>query len=117
MISCNLSQSFDSAGRLVVIAGVDEAGRGPLAGPVVAAAVILDAGRPIADLRDSKQLSELKRTRIAREIRRNARSFSLGIAGPREVDEFNVLQASLLAMERAVLRLGVCPDLIRVDVE
>ena len=97
------------------VAGVDEAGRGPLAGPVVAAAVILDAARPVAGLRDSKTLSARRRTRLAREIRRNAVAFSLGAAAPDEVDELNVLQATLLAMERAVLGLAVQPNLVRVD--
>ncbi len=98
-----------------IVAGVDEAGRGPLAGPVVAAAVILDAAKPVAGLRDSKMLTERRRTLLAREIRRNAVAFSLGAATPGEVDELNVLQATLLAMERAVLGLAVQPDLVRVD--
>ena len=98
-----------------IVAGVDEAGRGPLAGPVVAAAVILDAARPVADLRDSKLLSERQRRRLAREIRRNAVAFALGAAAPDEVDALNILQATLLAMERAVLGLAVRPDLVRVD--
>ncbi|WP_428101759.1 ribonuclease HII [Candidatus Rariloculus sp.] len=114
-MSRNLSQLLDFAAPGAVIAGVDEAGRGPLAGPVVAAAVILDAGKPVAGLRDSKALSECRRTRLAREIRRNAVAFSLGISGPGEVDELNILQASLLAMERAVLGLTVHPDVVRVD--
>jgi len=97
------------------IAGVDEAGRGPLAGPVVAAAVILDTNNPIPGLRDSKTLSEKQRHRLAREIRSKALAFSLGLAEPHEIDDINVLQASLLAMERAVLRLVVIPDLIRID--
>lgn len=98
-----------------IVAGVDEAGRGPLAGPVVAAAVVLDAARPVAGLRDSKTLSERRRTRLAREIRRTAIAFALGAAAPDEVDELNILQATLLAMERAVLGLAVQPDLVRVD--
>ena len=98
-----------------IVAGVDEAGRGPLAGPVIAAAVILDAARPVAGLRDSKLLTERRRTGLAREIRRNAVAFALAAAAPDEVDEFNVLQATLLAMERAVLGLAVRPDLVRVD--
>jgi len=103
------------ASTCAIVAGVDEAGRGPLAGPVVAAAVILDAARPVAGLRDSKQLTERRRTRLAREIRRNAVAFALAAAAPEEVDELNVLQATLLAMERAVLGLAARPDLVRVD--
>lgn len=98
-----------------VVAGVDEAGRGPLAGPVVAAAVVLDACRPIAGLRDSKCLSARERKALALQIRRRSRAFSLGFASPAEVDEHNILRASLLAMERAVLGLKLVPDLIRVD--
>lgn len=98
-----------------LIAGVDEVGRGPLAGPVVAAAVILDPSRPIEGLRDSKQLTALARVRLAREIRQHALCFALAFAGEREVDEINVLQASLVAMRRAVVRLRVTPDHVIVD--
>jgi len=97
------------------LAGVDEAGRGPLAGPVVAAAVILDADNPVAGLRDSKRLTALQRARISRTIRQRARAFALGFAGPEEIDEINILQASLLAMERAVLRLSIVPGHVQVD--
>jgi ribonuclease HII len=97
------------------VAGVDEAGRGPLAGPVVAAAVVLDPRRPIAGLRDSKQLPAAERTRLAREIRAHALAFALGYAGPAEIDAVNILRATLLAMERAVLRLRVVPELVRID--
>ena len=100
-------------GRLV--AGVDEVGRGPLAGPVVAAAVILNDRRPIDGLKDSKQLSPAKRLRLAREIRRHSLCFALAFADEREVDEINVLEASLVAMRRAVLRLRVVPDHVIVD--
>ena len=99
----------------VLIAGVDEVGRGPLAGPVIAAAVILDPARPIAGLRDSKQLTPAARTRLAREIRRYALSFALAAADQQEVDELNVLQASLVAMRRAVLRLSLEPEHVIVD--
>jgi ribonuclease HII len=98
-----------------VVAGVDEVGRGPLAGPVVAAAVILDPARPIQGLCDSKLLSAPRRVCLAGEIRRNALAFSLGCADPDEIDALNVLRASLLAMERAVARLKVCPERILVD--
>ena len=98
-----------------IVAGVDEAGRGPLAGPVVAAAVILDDERPIDGLRDSKRLTEARRVELAKAVRRCARAFAVALAEPAEIDGVNILQASLLAMERAVLRLGVKPDLLRVD--
>jgi ribonuclease HII len=97
------------------IAGVDEVGRGPLAGPVVAAAVILDPRRPVAGLKDSKRLTPAARVRLAREIRRNALCFAIAAASELEVDEINVLQASLLAMRRAVLRLAVTPARVIVD--
>ena len=99
----------------LLLAGVDEAGRGPLAGPVVAAAVILDARRPIDGLYDSKQLSASERSRLAREIRTRALAFGLGLADPAEIDRINILRASLLAMERAVARLKVAPDHVLVD--
>jgi ribonuclease HII len=94
---------------------VDEAGRGPLAGPVVAAAVILDETNPVAGLRDSKCLTARQRVRLARAIRQRSHAFALAFAGPEEIDEINILQASLLAMERAVLRLRIVPDHVRVD--
>ncbi len=97
------------------VAGVDEAGRGPLAGPVVAAAVILDEANPVAGLRDSKCLTARQRVRLARAIRQRSYAFALAFAGPDEIDEINILQASLLAMERAVLRLRIMPDHVRVD--
>jgi ribonuclease HII len=99
----------------VWIAGVDEAGRGPLAGPVVAAAVILDPRNPIDGLTDSKLLSADARTELAREIRRKACAFGLGLADPAEIDTINILQASLRAMERAVARLAPIPQLVLVD--
>ena len=97
------------------VAGVDEAGRGPLAGPVVAAAVILDDERPIDGLKDSKLLTEARRIELAKEVRNCARAFAVALAEPIEIDGANILQASLLAMERAVLRLGLKPDLVQVD--
>lgn len=98
-----------------LVAGVDEVGRGPLAGPVVAAAVILDPERPIAGLADSKRLSAAARLRLAREIRCRALSFAIAAASEGEVDELNVLQASLVAMRRAVLRLALTPSHVIVD--
>jgi ribonuclease HII len=109
------SQSFAFVAEDADICGVDEAGRGPLAGPVVAAAVVLDPARPIDGLRDSKLLSEPERVRLASEIRRNAKAFAVAFASRDEIDGSNILQASLLAMERAVLRLKLVPQLIRVD--
>lgn len=96
-------------------AGVDEAGRGPLAGPVVAAAVILDPDRPVAGLADSKKLSATRRARLEREIQTNALAWALGRAEVVEIDQINILQASLLAMQRAVQALTVQPQRVLVD--
>lgn len=98
-----------------VVAGVDEAGRGPLAGPVTAAAVILDPGRPIAGLKDSKQLPPLQRERLAAAIRARALAWAVGWADHAEIDCLNILQASLLAMRRAVLALSLVPVKVWVD--
>jgi len=97
------------------VAGVDEVGRGPLAGPVVAAAVILDPERPIEGLVDSKKISEKKRERLALEIREKALAWALGRAEVEEIDEINILQASLLAMQRAVEQLQPAPDRALID--
>jgi len=97
------------------IAGVDEAGRGPLAGPVVAAAVILNPNKPIVGLRDSKQLSPKKRESLFDEILNKASAFAFGQADVEEIDELNILQASLLAMRRAVLSLALEPVRVLVD--
>lgn len=105
--------AFDQQAALV--AGVDEVGRGPLAGPVVAAAVILDPAHPIAGLADSKRLTAAARQRLAREIRCHALSFALAAVGQAEIDRINILQASLLAMRLAVLRLDVRPEHVIVD--
>lgn len=109
------SLSFAFVAEDADICGVDEAGRGPLAGPVVAAAVVLDPARPIEGLKDSKLLTELARTELAAEIRRKAKAFAVAAASHEEIERLNILQASLLAMERAVLRLRLVPDLIQVD--
>ncbi|MFA5922366.1 MAG: ribonuclease HII [Methylococcaceae bacterium] len=101
--------------QYVLVAGVDEAGRGPLAGPVVAAAVILDPSRPIDGLADSKILSERKRDGLFEIIKADALSWSVGIASVEEIDEFNILQATLLAMQRAVNGLAIQPDEVLID--
>ena len=98
-----------------LVAGVDEAGRGPLAGPVVAAAVILDAQQPIAGLADSKTLSASRREQLFEHIRAKALCYSIAQATAAEVDEFNILQVTLLAMRRAVQGLRLRPALVLVD--
>jgi ribonuclease HII len=98
-----------------LVCGVDEAGRGPLAGPVYAAAVILDPARPIAGLADSKKLSERTRERLAVEIREKALAFGIASASVEEIDRINILQATLLAMRRAVEALAVQPAEALID--
>lgn len=98
-----------------MIAGVDEAGRGPLAGPVVAAAVILDPDRPIEGLRDSKKLTEAERDRLAPIIRERALAWSVAHATVEEIETLNILQATMLAMKRAVMGLKITPELVLVD--
>jgi ribonuclease HII len=98
-----------------LVAGIDEAGRGPLAGPVVAAAVILDPARPIAGLRDSKLLSARQRDRLAVEIRGSALAWSVGEADVAEIDALNILQATMLAMRRAFDGLAVAPGEAWID--
>src|SRR3990167_286792 len=99
----------------MLIAGVDEVGRGPLAGPVVAAAVILDETRPIEGLADSKTLSAYRREELSVLIRERALCWALGRAEVEEIDRLNILQASLLAMQRAVMALTLQPQLVLVD--
>jgi len=101
--------------RTRLVAGVDEVGRGPLAGPVVAAAVILDPQRPIVGLADSKKLTERRREQLADEIRISALAWSLGRAEAEEIDSLNILQASLLAMQRAVETLPLMAGHVLVD--
>jgi len=97
------------------VAGVDEAGRGPLAGPVVAAAVILDPRRRIRGLADSKQLAPAERERLALVIRARALAFGIGWADRDEIDCLNIFQATMLAMRRALLALPIAPTHVRVD--
>lgn len=104
---------FDHAGE--VICGVDEAGRGPLAGAVYAAAVILDPAKPIDGLRDSKKLSEARRNALAVQIKERAVAWSIAHCTEAEIDALNILQASMLAMRRAVENLAVPPTLALID--
>jgi ribonuclease HII len=97
------------------VAGIDEAGRGPLAGPVVAAAVVIGCGRSIPGLADSKVLSPETRTRLSGEIRRRALCFGIGWADPAEIDALNILHATFLAMRRAVLAMPLTPTRLLVD--
>jgi ribonuclease HII len=97
------------------LGGVDEAGRGPLAGPVVAAAVVLSPGQRIEGVRDSKQLNAGRRVRLAELIRREAMAWSLGVADVGEIDTLNILQATLLAMRRAVEALQLVPEKLLID--
>jgi len=98
-----------------IICGVDEAGRGPLAGPVFAAAVILDPSRPIEGLRDSKKLNEARRDALAPLIKANALAWAIAEASEAEIDKINILQASMLAMRRAVEALSTVPTLALID--
>lgn len=113
-----LDYSFEKAyltNGYTKICGVDEAGRGPLAGPVVAGACILPSGLVIPGLDDSKKLSVKKREHLYDEICESALSWSVGIAAPDEIDTYNILEASLLAMRRAVSSLSVQPDFLLID--
>jgi ribonuclease HII len=101
--------------KFTLICGVDEAGRGPLAGPVSAAAVILDPNNPIPGLNDSKKLSEKQREKLAPLIRERALAWAVAYASVEEIDQLNILQATLLAMKRAVLALNIQPELVLVD--
>ncbi len=97
------------------VAGVDEAGRGPLAGPVVAGAAILNEQNPIAGLDDSKKLSPNKRDKLFDILQTEAVALGVGIASPAEIDDINILQASLLAMKRAVDNMAMQPDFLLID--
>lgn len=98
-----------------LVAGVDEVGRGPLVGAVVTAAVILDPARPIVGLNDSKKLSEKRRLALCEEIKEKALCWSLGRAEPQEIDELNILHATMLAMQRAVAGLSIQPEYVLID--
>ena len=106
---------FETNTSPVHSAGVDEAGRGPLAGDVYAAAVILNTERPIEGLADSKTLSEKKRIMLAAQIKTEALSWSIAVATVQEIDQLNILQATLLAMKRAVEGLSIQPELAWID--
>ncbi|MES4614376.1 MAG: ribonuclease HII [Ewingella sp.] len=101
--------------QALCIAGVDEVGRGPLVGAVVTAAVILDPAKPILGLADSKKLTEKRREALYIEIKEKALSWSLGRAEPDEIDELNILHATMLAMQRAVAGLHITPDMVLID--
>lgn len=104
-----------TAERPLVVCGIDEAGRGPLAGPVFAACVILHPAHPITGLADSKKLSEKTRDRLTLAIKAHAMAWSIAYASAEEIDQMNILQASLLAMQRAVRNLAIHPDQALVD--
>ena len=109
-----IEDSFYDQG-LQVICGVDEAGRGPLAGPVCAAAVILPRGLEIPGLNDSKKLSDKRRRELFPQIQKQALAFGIGFASEKEIDAINILQATFLAMERALAQLPVKPELVLID--
>ena len=105
----------DPAGRALTVAGIDEAGRGPLAGAVVAAAVLLAPGQVLAGVRDSKQLSATQREALVERIHGSALDWSIGIATHAEIDALNILHATMLAMSRAFAGLRRRPDLVQID--
>ncbi|MGL6258185.1 ribonuclease HII [Vibrio sp. WXL103] len=106
---------FEYPAGYQLVAGVDEVGRGPLVGDVVTAAVILDPNNPIEGLNDSKKLSEKKRLALLPEIKQKALAWSVGRCSPEEIDELNILQATMVAMQRAIAGLSVQPDLALID--
>ena len=107
-------KEFRSRG-LKLIAGMDEAGRGPLAGPVVAACVILDPERPVYGVNDSKKLSPKRRAELKAEIEEKALAIGVGIVDEKTIDEINILEATKLAMKQAVQNLGVLPEILLID--
>ena len=106
---------FPTEDKVILIAGVDEAGRGPLCGDVYAAAVILDEDHNIDGLTDSKKISEKKRYIIAEEIKKKAKAWCIASASVEEIDRLNILHATMLAMQRAVAGLSITPDLALID--
>lgn len=106
---------FEYPQGYLYIAGVDEVGRGPLVGDVVTAAVILDPNNPIVGLNDSKKLSEKKRLALFPEIKHKALAWSVGRCSPEEIDQLNILQATMVAMQRAIAGLKIQPDLALID--
>ncbi|PVX42812.1 RNase HII [Pasteurella langaaensis DSM 22999] len=110
-----MTTNFEYPKGIELIAGVDEVGRGPLVGAVVTAAVILDPNNPIEGLADSKKLSEKKRVALAEEIKQKALAWALGRAEPEEIDQLNILHATMLAMQRAVKSLKIRPHFVLVD--
>ncbi|MCG7498400.1 ribonuclease HII [Vibrio sp. Of7-15] len=108
-------EPFEYPENVDLIAGVDEVGRGPLVGAVVTAAVILDPNNPIEGLTDSKKLSEKKRNALFIEIKEKALSWSLGRCEPEEIDQINILQATMVAMQRAIAGLDVQPNFALID--
>lgn len=105
----------DFTSGVTLFCGADEAGRGPIAGPVFAAAVILDTDRPIAGLKDSKKLSEHRRDELALQIRQHAKAWAIAECSIEEIDELNILHASMLAMKRAIESLPIRPELALID--
>lgn len=105
----------DFTSGVTLFCGADEAGRGPIAGPVFAAAVILDPDHPIAGLKDSKKLSEIRRDELALEIKQYAKAWAIAECSIEEIDELNILHASMLAMKRAIESLSVQPELALID--
>lgn len=114
MVDYEIEKEYTEKGFRLVC-GIDEAGRGPLAGPVCAAAVILPIGTEIEGLNDSKKLSEKKREMLFPMIIENATAYGIGFASEQEIDEINILNATFLAMRRAVEALGISPDLLLID--
>lgn len=110
-----MQSSFDFSADNRLVAGVDEVGRGPLAGPVVTAAVILDPARPIEGLADSKAMSEKRRERLFDEIREKALAWAIGRCEVEEIDRLNILQATMVAMQRAVAGLSPQPGYALID--
>lgn len=106
---------FEYPEGIELIAGIDEVGRGPLVGDVVTAAVILDPNQPIVGLTDSKKLSEKKRLALFPEIKEKALAWSIGRCSPQEIDELNILQATMVAMQRAIAGLHIAPQYCLID--